>query len=807
MLRSAVLLSALALLCSEIRSFAAEKPSRFAAALETIRAVGPEGRGDREAAKAWRELASADAQALPEVLAGMKGAGPLAANWIRTAVEAIAERELGRGKLAAADLERLVRDRQGDPRARRLAYEWLVRVDPTAPERLLPSMEDDPSLELRRDAVERRLGQAAAAAQANKKDVAAGHYRAALTSARDFDQVERASAGLKKLGQPVDLPRQLGYIVRWRVIGPFDNTSGLGFDKVYPPEEAVRFDATYPGKHGPVRWIEAAATDDRGTIDLNKALVEEKSVVGYATAVVISSQRREVEVRMASYNALKLWVNGKPVAAYPIYHSGFEADQYVNRVELQHGVNRLLVKVCQNDLKADWAKGWFFQLRVCDADGAAVLSDDRQARGHAPERGEGCGFKCATPFAALRDVPPFATPRDVPPFAIRLVRLGAPRAALTDWRQFRGTDSSSCAAGGELPMKNIAWKAQLPSPGPAGPIVVGKQVFVTAATGPKQGRLHVLALNDDGKPLWERRIWATGHLNHSSFGGIAGPTPCSDGRRVFALFSSNDLICFDLDGNLQWLRGLALEERMIRNDVGMASSPLVVGETLIVQLECPGSSFVLGLDAETGENRWRLPRESGSNWVSPTLLPGPAGRDLVLIQSRGQIAAHEPRTGKEVWRFAASCSSISSPAVCGDTVFAPANGGLAALKCRPGKDVEVLWQEQRLRCENASPVVVAGKTYTMKSPAILVCGDATTGKILWQLRLKGTIWSTPVVVGRYLYVISHEGLMQIVELGSEGKLAASVPLSDRALASPAVAGHAVYFRAGDQLWKLSDGQD
>src|SRR5207237_297931 len=106
-----------------------------------IRAVGREGMGNAEAAQAWRELAQSDAAALPTILAGFDNADVRAINWLRGAVDAIAERELSAGKpMPKKDLESFVRQTQHHAAARRLAYEWLVRVDPKTPDRLLPDM-------------------------------------------------------------------------------------------------------------------------------------------------------------------------------------------------------------------------------------------------------------------------------------------------------------------------------------------------------------------------------------------------------------------------------------------------------------------------------------------------------------------------------------------------------------------------------------------------------------------------------------------------------------------------------------------
>ena len=350
--------------------------------LAKLQAVGPGGVGDRVAAAAWQELARADAAQLPTLLAALDQAKPLAANWIRTAIDAVAERTLqSGGRLPASELEKFLHDQRHDPRARRLAYEWLRQVDPTAPDRLIPDALDDPSLEMRRDAVARLLDQASERAQPERKADAVALYRKASTAARDADQITLAAERLRSLGQNVDLARQFGFIVAWKVIGPLDNPddkgSDQGYDAVYPPETGLDLAASCPGRHGVVRWIDYATADDYGKVDFNAALGEEKSVAGYARAEFVSAVRREVEIRVASDNALKVWLNGKLIDRRHVYHGGTQLDQYVTPVVLQPGPNVILVKVCQNAQTQDWARSWGFQLRVCDREGFAILSRDR----------------------------------------------------------------------------------------------------------------------------------------------------------------------------------------------------------------------------------------------------------------------------------------------------------------------------------------------------------------------------------------------------------------------------------------------
>ncbi len=166
----------------------AAPPEDLAANLRTIRAVAAEGNGSKEAGTAWRELVKNRAQALPDILAAFDDSNPLAVNYLRSAVETIAQRETDNGgTLPAEALEKFVRDTKRDPRGRRLAYELLASVDPSAPDRLIPGMLNDPGVEFRRDAVARLVEQASKKLSGDEKDVARKLFVEALSGARDED--------------------------------------------------------------------------------------------------------------------------------------------------------------------------------------------------------------------------------------------------------------------------------------------------------------------------------------------------------------------------------------------------------------------------------------------------------------------------------------------------------------------------------------------------------------------------------------------------------------------------------------------
>jgi len=342
-----------------------------------IQAVGAEGKGNTDAAQSWKALVKLGPSALLDVLTGLDTADPTAANWLRAAVDAIAERELAAKRpLPVEQLEAFIKDVKHAGAARRLAYEWLTRADPKAADRLLPGMLEDPGVELRRDAVARVVKEADEQFAKEAKDAALKTYQKALASGRDRDQVDHIAGQLKKLGQTVDLPVHFGFIQRWLVIGPFDSTGGVGFKAIYPPEKQVDLNATYPGKGGMVvGWKEATAEqvkDNYALVDFNKVLTKYQGAAAYAFAAVESPREQPVEIRASSNNAVKLFLNGKEIFFREEYHHGARADAHVGNGVLKPGKNELLVKICQNEQKESWAQEWKFQLRICDDIGGAV---------------------------------------------------------------------------------------------------------------------------------------------------------------------------------------------------------------------------------------------------------------------------------------------------------------------------------------------------------------------------------------------------------------------------------------------------
>jgi hypothetical protein len=345
--------------------------------LVRIKAVGKEGAGNVDASKAWKELVAKGPAVLPDVLGGMDDASPIAINWLRGAVEAIHDKAIAaNAKLPVDKIDAFLNDTRHSGPARRLAYETLVKIDPAAPDRMLPKMLNDPSAEIRRDAVAVKLTYAKTAAF-DSTIVHKKYLQDLLAHARDRDQVTDLCNELEKQGVEIDQTKHFGFVTNWLLAGPFDNGKGVGFNNVYPPEKGVDIGATYAGKgNAPVKWKEVAApvkaVKQLGVVDINAAYGNLKGAVVYGYAVVASETERPVELRAGSNNAVRIWLNGKEVYFREEYHHGMEMDQHIGKGTLKSGRNEILIKVCQNEQTDSWAQLWSFQLRVCDYLGAAV---------------------------------------------------------------------------------------------------------------------------------------------------------------------------------------------------------------------------------------------------------------------------------------------------------------------------------------------------------------------------------------------------------------------------------------------------
>ena len=398
--------------------------------------------------------------------------------------------------------------------------------------------------------------------------------------------------------------------------------------------------------------------------------------------------------------------------------------------------------------------------------------------------------------------------------AVLICSFAMQSAKASDWPMFRGPGGRSVAADAAVPLewsisegKNVAWQADLPGRGVSSPIVVDGKVFVTASSGVNRSRLHVVAYDaSTGEQLWHRQFWATGRTLVHPVSAVAAPTPASDGQRIFAYFSSNDMVALDLEGNLLWMRALALDYPGAGNDVGMSSSCVVAGNVVVVQSEAQGNSFVVALDTNYGQTRWDLSRPHETNWASPIVIDQEGDSELaVLLQSPSGISLVQAGTGETVWEWKDTCATIPS-IVFDKYLFVPSNGiqVLDISAESASEDDQVVWSESKLQPGSPSPVVVHDRVFIINRSGVLTCASLTEKKIVWRERLGGSFWATPVVAGNHLYCINAKGKSFVVEAdGEKGAVVSRDEFGEDVLASPAVADNALFVRSHKHLWKIA----
>jgi hypothetical protein len=319
------------------------------------------------ASKAIKQLGNASDVTLIQSLTAMKGATPLGRNWLSGLANSLYRKS---GKSQTAELTKFLEDASQDGEARYLVFQWLTTNNDVLRKKLLADMSKDTSPELRFLAIE----------EAMKVELERGDLTVLLKAARHPSQVVSLIEKLKAAGITIDQSRQLGFLPEWRLIGPFDNVGTANFDKVFEVETdwakgAVKDE--YQGKTEAVTWTQHTTAEPDGVVDLAQLYNKEKGCIIYAAAEFDSEKDQDAEVRLGCINGNKIWVNGKLVMSNEVYHTGAQIDQYAEPIHLKAGKNQILVKVCQNEQKEQWAQDYKFQLRICDSTGKAILTKGR----------------------------------------------------------------------------------------------------------------------------------------------------------------------------------------------------------------------------------------------------------------------------------------------------------------------------------------------------------------------------------------------------------------------------------------------
>ena len=378
--------------------------------------------------------------------------------------------------------------------------------------------------------------------------------------------------------------------------------------------------------------------------------------------------------------------------------------------------------------------------------------------------------------------------------------------AADQWARFRGPGGGGVSAHTGLPIKwdgktgeGILWKKPVPLPGHSSPIVWGERLFLTGAD--KSARELYCYDAGTGKLLWRRQVKPPGSAEAKDIykpGGIAAATPVTDGKRVCALFANGDVGCFDFEGRQLWAEALG----PLENAYGHASSPVICGDLLLLQLDQAsaddGKSYLLAMDLATGATVWDAPRPVGDTWSTPIVIQVGSTRQVIAC-GNPLVIAHDLASGREIWR--ADClggDQAPSPILAAGLVcVADSSAELTAI--RPGGSGDVTKSGIAWRVEDGVPEIATPVTdgeHIFLAVDMLTCYEARTGKKLWEVELEDACRSSPALAEGRLYVLDDVGMMYVLQPGPQHREIARSRLGDNLTchASPAFADGRIFIR-------------
>lgn len=366
--------------------------------------------------------------------------------------------------------------------------------------------------------------------------------------------------------------------------------------------------------------------------------------------------------------------------------------------------------------------------------------------------------------------------------------------------------------------KNVRWKVAIPGLGKSSPIVWQDTLYVTSAVPAAAGGgaldFTLLALNRaDGKTKWSR-VLKSGrpHEGHHPDGTFAGGSALTDGRRLYAWFGSRGLYAVDFTGKVLWEKSFG--EMQTRNGFGEGSSVAVHDGTLVVPWDHEGADFVIGLDAATGAEKWRTPREEPTTWTTP-LVVAEGGKPQVVLSGTNRVVGYDLATGAQLWQAGGTTlNAIPSP-VFGDGLLI-AMGGFRGSMARAirladakgdvtGAPAQV-WTYERDTPYVPSPLLYRGSVYFLKvNSGILTKLDAKTGAVQFTERLADVpnVYASPVAADGRVYVVGRGGTTAVLEHGPALKILATNTLDDATDTSPALVDGEIYLRGAKSLYRVS----
>ena len=411
--------------------------------------------------------------------------------------------------------------------------------------------------------------------------------------------------------------------------------------------------------------------------------------------------------------------------------------------------------------------------------------------------------------------------------------VAAQQRAKMWWPQFRGPNSSGLGEGKPPvnfgPDQNVLWKTPL-GPGLSSPIVWDRRIFLTEFDSANKRLSTVCIDRSTGKIVWRRTVAPEKIEKVHQISSPAGSTPVTDGQRVYVYFGSYGLLCYDLNGNLEWERRFPMPE----NPYGAVASPIIAGDLLVLNHQGK-EAYLLAVNRITGQTVWKTDRSMFQyGWSTPVYWRHDGIDEIVVLggdfEPNQRLMVYSLADGAERWWVGGlpPCGK-STPVVGGGLLFfaAPdiiletaaekqnperaaqiyANNHARVTAVRPGGKGEVsqthiAWSERKGVPGVTSPLYYNGRLYTFQNGGIVFSRVATTGELVYSGRLgvPGYYYSSPVAADNKIYIASEEGVVVVLDAGEQLKVLATNKLEGAILATPALADEHIYVRTENYLY-------
>lgn len=382
------------------------------------------------------------------------------------------------------------------------------------------------------------------------------------------------------------------------------------------------------------------------------------------------------------------------------------------------------------------------------------------------------------------------------------------------WHRFRGPDGAGVSVFTNIPTewdgktgKGILWKTPIPLPGNNSPIVWNDRVFLSGATEERQ-EIYCYDANS-GRLLWTGEVpispaAARERIEPMEDTGRSASTMATDGKRVYAIFVTGDIVAFDFNGRRLWYKSLGVPE----NAYGYASSLETYQDRVIVQYDQghgdEDASRLYALDGASGRVVWEVKRDVPNSWTSPVVVEIEGRLQLITLTDPWALS-NDPAGGAEIWRAECLGGDVApSPIYAGGLVLAiePYSHVVAIKPTGQGNVTEthIAWTMDEGGPDICCPVADDEYAYLLESHGLLMCCRLADGEKVYEHDLRDNFTASPSLAAGRLYILNMDGVMTIAEAGPEYKELSRNELGEKCHASPAFADGRIYIRGTENLY-------